>query len=190
MVGLSKSFGRLARRRGPTESGCNYAMERGEQGKLERTEGKKEGEHYSNGWKRRDGKTCRCEIRWERFLEDDYSCCRAKCWHWPSTSAASGRTRRSGAPGQTCGAGCCPGKRQPGAWKKPIMSHNPTWLSVVLRRHGDGRAESHSRRCHQHPSHPSTPGQGFSAGGSRPRSGSRWSFKWAAASWVVSVLNV
>ncbi len=55
MVGLSKPSKLLARRKGPTESGYNYAMEK-DMGKLDPTEGKENenkerGERSLKEWK-------------------------------------------------------------------------------------------------------------------------------------------
>lgn len=48
-----------------------------------------------------------------------------KCWHWPTTSTTEGKKHKSRAVGQMCGTWCYSGIRQPGAWKKNVMSYNP-----------------------------------------------------------------
>lgn len=63
MVGLSKSSELWAGRKGPRESGCNYAMEKKSRESWSERRGRKK-----KRWKQRDGKTCHCEIRYKMTI--------------------------------------------------------------------------------------------------------------------------
>lgn len=129
LVGLSESFKLLARGVGPTESSCNYAMEK-DKGKLEWKERKKK-KGKGNTMEMR-GKQQRVQIYW---FQECLCCYYSLFLHYAQNEGCivpiqqycaificlpHYEKHKSRAAGQSCGPQCYTGKNPAGAWKERL----------------------------------------------------------------------